>query len=61
MSNARMIEIANEHGLRARENISGGVDVYVPFTWYLDDNITINGIEIFPVNNLHQLKLALGY
>jgi len=61
MTNEHMIQIANDHGLRATLNISGGVDVHVPFTWYLDNNTTINGIEIFPVNNLHQLKLALGY
>lgn len=60
MSNARMIEIANEHGFQAEENVSGGVDVYIPYTQEIDNSI-VNGFEVFKVNNLYQLKLALGY
>lgn len=55
-----MIEIANEHGFRAEENVSGGIDVYIPYTQEIDNGI-VNGFEVFKVNNLYQLKLALGY
>lgn len=52
-----MIRIAKEHGHNAEENASGGVNVYIEFI-DKDGNL---GIETCPVNNLHQLKIALGY
>ena len=54
---AQMIRIANEHGHAAMENISGGVDVIIECV-NKDGSL---GFETFPVNNLHQLKIALGY
>lgn len=55
--NQQMIRIAKEHGFEAEENASGGVNVYIEFI-DKDNNL---GIETCPVNNLHQLKIALGY
>ena len=55
--NQQIIRIAQEHGFKAEENASGGVNVHIEF---IDKNDNL-GIETFPVNNLHQLKIALGY
>lgn len=56
--NEQMIRIAKEHGHDANFNSSGGVDVFI---YYTNTSTGENGFEIYPVNNLHQLKIALGY
>ena len=56
--NEQMIRIAKEHGHNADFNSSGGVDVFISYT---DTRRGQYGYERFPVNNLNQLKIALGY
>jgi hypothetical protein len=51
-----LIRIANEHGFIAQHNLSGGVDVHIPWTRGIEA-----GFNVVPVNNLRQLKIALGY
>lgn len=54
--NAELIRIAKEHGFEAMHNLSGGVDVLIPWT-----KGEQSGFDAVPVNNLFQLKIALGY
>jgi len=56
--NQQMIRIAKEHGHRAELNIAGGIDVFVE---WIRPETKETGFEKFPVNNLKQLRDALGY
>jgi hypothetical protein len=56
--NQQMIRIAKEHGHRAEFNLSGGVDVFVA---WIKPETRETGFEKFSVNNLKQLRDALGY
>ena len=56
--NEQMIRIARDHGHDADFNTSGGVDVLIEYKHLSTGQC---GVERFPVNNLYQLKIALGY
>jgi len=56
--NEQMIRIAKEHGHDADFNTNGGVDVFISYTHISTGE---RGIDRFPVNNLKQLKIVLGY
>lgn len=53
----QMIRIAKEHGFRAEESLSGGVDIHIPFT----KDGRSDGVKIETVHSLRQLRDALGY
>ena len=53
----QMIRIAKEHGFSAEESLSGGVDIYIPFT----KDGKSDGVKIETVHSLRQLRDALGY
>lgn len=56
--NEQMIRIAKEHGHDADFNSNGGVDIFICYT---DTRTGQHGKERFPVNNMKQLKIVLGY
>lgn len=56
--NEQMIRIAKEHGHDADFNTSGGVDVFIE---YVHLGTGERGKDRYPVNNIKQLKIALGY
>ena len=59
--NQQMIEIAEQHGMGAKLNLIGGVDILIP-QFKMDENgQRIWSDLVVPVNNLLQLKIALGY
>lgn len=54
--NDQLIRIAKEHGFEAMHNLSGGVDVLIP--WTRGDE---SGVDVFPVFTLRQLLAVLNY
>ncbi len=53
-----MIKIAKQHGHRAEHNVNGGIDVFVE---WVRPETGETGFEKYPVNNIKQLRDALGY
>jgi hypothetical protein len=56
--NEQMIKIAKQHGHRAEHNVNGGIDVFVE---WVRPETGETGFEKYPVNNIKQLRDALGY
>ena len=54
----QLTRIAREHGFQSSVDCTGAVLVEIPFI-HMETRET--GITVFPVRDLRQLKIALGY
>lgn len=52
--------VARQHGFKARPNLTGGLELDMPWSKWEEETLT-SGVEKIQCHDLRSLKLALGY